>query len=190
MQLDTWGGATSAADYPDSLWQLDHMGRYFDQFSGHNSSNFTDAFYQQYDSLIDLYTEKFAKPGLALYQAAKPLLNPAQFSNPVDFNWYEIWHHEGRRARHGVSMMGPDYTHWHGTYEVAKHFYAKYIPELQELAEKHKDSTDAAKIKLDPLNKFLKEMGLGKVESLPSLKATRSSLPQETKVVVLDYQQG
>lgn len=51
-------------------------------------------------------------------------------------------------------------------------------------------STDAAKIKLDPLNKFLKEMGLGKVESLPSLKATRSSLPQETKVVVLDYQQG
>ena len=33
-------------------------------------------------------------------------------------------------------MMGPDYTHWHGTYEVAKHFYSKYIPELQELAEK------------------------------------------------------
>ncbi|NWF65172.1 MAG: MBL fold metallo-hydrolase [Chloroflexi bacterium] len=51
-------------------------------------------------------------------------------------------------------------------------------------------ATDAAKIKLDPLNKFLKEMGLGKVESLPSLKATRSSLPQETKVVTLDYQQG
>lgn len=51
-------------------------------------------------------------------------------------------------------------------------------------------ATDKAKVKLEPLNKFLKEMGLGKVESLPSLKATRSSLPQETKVVVLDYQQG
>ncbi|MBI2332118.1 MAG: MBL fold metallo-hydrolase, partial [Chloroflexi bacterium] len=51
-------------------------------------------------------------------------------------------------------------------------------------------ATDAVKVKLDPLSKFLKEMGLGKVESLPSLKATRSSLPQETKVVVLDYQQG
>lgn len=51
-------------------------------------------------------------------------------------------------------------------------------------------ATDAAKIKLDPLSKFLKEMGLGKTESLPSLKVTRSSLPQETKVVVLDYQQG
>ncbi len=22
-------------------------------------------------------------------------------------------------------MMGPDYTHWHGTYEVAKHFYSE-----------------------------------------------------------------
>jgi L-ascorbate metabolism protein UlaG (beta-lactamase superfamily) len=51
-------------------------------------------------------------------------------------------------------------------------------------------STDDAKIKLEPLGKFLKEMGLGKIESQPSLKATRSSLPQETKVVVLDYQQG
>ncbi len=51
-------------------------------------------------------------------------------------------------------------------------------------------ATDKAKVKLEPLSKFLKEMGLGKIESLPSLKATRSSLPQETKVVVLDYQQG
>jgi hypothetical protein len=42
-------------------------------------------------------------------------------------------------------MMGPDYTHWHGTYEVAKHFYSKYVPELQELVEKHKDSNDPAK---------------------------------------------
>ncbi|HOX57203.1 MAG TPA: multiheme c-type cytochrome [Candidatus Paceibacterota bacterium] len=107
-----------------------------------HNQHFVNSFYLQYDGLIELYHDKFAKPGLALYQAAKPLLRPAQFSNPIDFTWYEIWHHEGRRARHGVSMMGPDYTHWHGTYEVAKHFYAKYIPELQELAEKHHESSD------------------------------------------------
>ncbi len=110
----------------------------------HNQS-FTDAFYKQYDGLIDLYHEKFAKPGLALYEAVQPLLRPAQFSNPIDFTWYEIWHHEGRRARHGASMMGPDYTHWHGTYEVAKHFYSKYVPELEELIEKHQNSSDAKK---------------------------------------------
>lgn len=102
-----------------------------------HNQNFIEAFYKQYDGLIDLYHEKFAKPGLALYEAAGPLLRPAKFSNKIDFSWYEIWHHEGRRARHGVSMMGPDYTHWHGTYEVAKHFYTEFVPELQELAEKN-----------------------------------------------------
>lgn len=51
-------------------------------------------------------------------------------------------------------------------------------------------STPAAKVNLDSLNKFLKEMGLGKTESQPSLKITRSGLPAETKVIVLDYQKG
>ena len=110
-----------------------------------HNQHFANSFYKQYDGLIELYHEKFAKPGLALYAGAKPLLKPVQFSNPIDFTWYEIWHHEGRRARHGASMMGPDYTHWHGTYEVAKHFYSHYIPELQELIEHNKTATTPAK---------------------------------------------
>lgn len=48
--------------------------------------------------------------------------------------------------------------------------------------------TPAAKVPLDPLDKFLKEMGLHDADTLPSLKVTKSSLPDETKVVVLDYQ--
>jgi formate-dependent nitrite reductase cytochrome c552 subunit len=110
-----------------------------------HSEGFVDSFYLQYDSLIELYHEKFAKPGLALMSLAKPLLKPVPFGNKIDFIWYEIWHHEGRRARHGASMMGPDYTHWHGTYEIAKHFYTEFIPELEELAEKNLDSSDPAK---------------------------------------------
>lgn len=51
-------------------------------------------------------------------------------------------------------------------------------------------STPAAKLSLDSLNKFLKEMGLNKVEAQPSLKITRSGLPDETKVIVLEYQKG
>jgi len=72
-------------------------------------------------------------------------MKPVKFGNKIDFTWFEIWHHEGRRARHGASMMGPDYTHWHGTYEVAKHFYTKFIPELEELIEKGMKSSDAKK---------------------------------------------
>jgi L-ascorbate metabolism protein UlaG (beta-lactamase superfamily) len=51
-------------------------------------------------------------------------------------------------------------------------------------------STPATKVSLDSLNKFIKEMGLSKPEPQPSLKVTRSGLPSETHVVVLDYQKS
>ncbi|ABM81213.1 multiheme c-type cytochrome [Hyperthermus butylicus] len=39
-------------------------------------------------------------------------------TNPLDeymeIMWYYIWHHEGRRWRNGVFMMGPDFAHWFG----------------------------------------------------------------------------
>ena len=42
---------------------------------------------------------------------------------------------------------------------------------------------------LDSINKFLKEMGLTEVETLPSYKISSiGSLPEETQVVVLDHQ--
>jgi L-ascorbate metabolism protein UlaG (beta-lactamase superfamily) len=43
---------------------------------------------------------------------------------------------------------------------------------------------------LEPLSKFLKEMGLNEVQTQPSLKINNSSLPEETQVIVLDYQRG
>ncbi len=49
-------------------------------------------------------------------------------------------------------------------------------------------ATADVKLSLDSLNKFVKEMGLGKPQAEPSLKVTRSGLPEETHVVVLDYQ--
>lgn len=49
-------------------------------------------------------------------------------------------------------------------------------------------ATPACNIPLDSLSKFLKEMGLSEVATQPSLKITKSSLPEETQVIVLDYQ--
>jgi len=102
-------------------------------------------FYLQYDEIIKLYHEKFAEPGLALYNLARPLLKPVVFGNKIDFTWFELWHHEGRRLRHGASMMGPDFAHWHGAYEVAKHFYGEYIPRLEELAARSLAQSDPNK---------------------------------------------
>ena len=110
-----------------------------------HNSNYVDGFYVQYDALLDLYHEKFANPGLELMAVAKPLLKPAKFSNKIDWIWFELWHHEGRRARHGASMMGPDITHWHGTYEIAKHFYVKFVPELEHLIKDGQLSDDPKK---------------------------------------------
>jgi hypothetical protein len=112
-----------------------------------HSEDHTDKFYIQYDALIELYNEKYAKPGKALMAAAKPLLKPAKFSNKVEWTWFELWHHEGRRARMAASMQAPDYTHWHGTYDLAKHFYTKMVPELEDLVNENLDSKDPKKAK-------------------------------------------
>ena len=112
-----------------------------------HNTNWVEGFYVQYDGLVNLYNEKFAKPGVELYKLAKPLRPyKAAFSHEIDWIWFEIWHHEGRRARHGASMMAPDYTHWHGTYEIARHWYVKFIPVLKKLAKAAKESGDPAKI--------------------------------------------
>jgi L-ascorbate metabolism protein UlaG (beta-lactamase superfamily) len=47
-----------------------------------------------------------------------------------------------------------------------------------------------ANFKLAPLSKFLKEMGLGEIPPQPSLKVSTSSIPEETRVVVLSYQRS
>jgi L-ascorbate metabolism protein UlaG (beta-lactamase superfamily) len=41
--------------------------------------------------------------------------------------------------------------------------------------------------RLQPVDKFLKEMGLVPMPSQPELKITKASLPEETQVVILDY---
>ena len=104
-----------------------------------HGQRFVEGFYRQFDGVVNLYDEKFAKPAKAIVGILKKnnsFKNKAKFSNEVEWIWWEIWHHEGRRARHGASMMGPDYTWWHGIYEVAKHFYMKFIPAVRKLEDK------------------------------------------------------
>ncbi|MBD3298091.1 MAG: hypothetical protein GF341_05495, partial [candidate division Zixibacteria bacterium] len=105
-------------------------------FNCHDNT-FVDNFYQQFDDLVVLYNEKFAKPAKQIMDdlTADGVLNPdAPFEHDVQWVFWELWHHEGRRARHGASMMGPDYTHWHGMYEVAKHFYQEFLPAVVHAA--------------------------------------------------------
>ena len=95
-------------------------------------------FYKQLDDVVYLYNDKFAKPGVEIVKMLKAdkIWKNTGFQNKLGFIWFEIWHHEGRRARMAAAMFAPDYTHWHGFYEIARHFYHKFLPEVQKMADK------------------------------------------------------
>jgi len=94
-------------------------------------------FYKQYDELVTLYNKKFGKPGKKIVDMLKKdgIWKNSGFQNKLGYAWFEVWHHEGRRARMGAAMHAPDYTHWHGLYEVGQHFYHKFLPEVQKMAD-------------------------------------------------------
>jgi hypothetical protein len=117
----------------------------------------TGHFYQ-FDAVVELYNEKFAKPAtelIKLVREKKLLENPANFSNKIEWTYWELWHHEGRRARHGASMMGPDYTWWHGMYEVAQHFYFKLLPEAREFKDPDVDAWIDKLVEEDEMHSWL-----------------------------------
>jgi hypothetical protein len=99
-------------------------------------------FYTQFDNLVNLYNDKFGAPSTTLMKlvtAKKLIPTDVQFTTKIEFTYYLLWHHEGRRARHGAAMMGPDYTQWHGMFEVSQRFYTEFIPELKELIKESKE---------------------------------------------------
>ncbi|MCI0652602.1 MAG: hydroxylamine oxidoreductase [Planctomycetes bacterium] len=103
-----------------------------------HTSDYVANFYKQYDDFVILYNEKFGKAGQKIMAALEQegLISKAQFDDAIEWTWFYLWHHEGRRARHGASMMAPDYAHWHGMYEVAERFYQGLIPQAREIAER------------------------------------------------------
>jgi hypothetical protein len=113
-----------------------------------HTGEYVDAFYKQYDDFVINYNEKFAKPGQKIMDSLREneLITPIEFDEKIEWTWFYLWHHEGRRARHGASMMAPDYAHWHGMYEVAERFYQELVPEARELADHAEEGgdTDAA----------------------------------------------
>ena len=61
----------------------------------------------------------------------KDLLDKSRFFDErLEVEFYELWHHEGRRARMGAAMMAPDYSWWHGFYECKKR-YNNFMEECQ-----------------------------------------------------------
>lgn len=123
-----------------------------------HQKRFVNGHYYQYDALVLLYNEKFAKPATDIYDMImqKGLReNKTSFSNEIDWQYWELWHHEGRRARMGASMMAPDYAWWHGIYDVAHNFYFKFIPTAIEIGDKEVRMYIKKLLAEDPMHTWL-----------------------------------
>jgi hypothetical protein len=100
-----------------------------------------DMHYDDLDNVVQEYNEVYFKPANAKMKELwdKGLVDPSRkLDEKIEFEYYELWHHEGRRARMGAAMMGPDYAWWHGFYYLKKRFtgFMKAANHMLETGEK------------------------------------------------------
>ena len=105
----------------------------------------TDDHFVRLDKNVEEYNEVYFKPAKKmlddLYE--KGLLDKTRFFDErLEVEYYELWHHEGRRARFGAAMMAPDYAWWHGFYECKKR-YSNFMEEARELIKHNKKAYKA-----------------------------------------------
>ena len=109
-----------------------------------HSQGWTDGHFERFEAAIENYNETYFKPMKKivdeLYEK-KLLSKEKNLDETIEIEMYELWHHEGRRARFGAAMMAPDYTWWHGFYEMKKRCMT-----IEELAEQLIKSGKPAKV--------------------------------------------
>jgi len=90
-----------------------------------HSHTWTDDHFTNLENVVRNYNDLYYRPMKKLIDSlydAKLLSRKKYFDEELEWEFYELWHHEGRRARMGAAMMAPDYAWWHGFYEL-KHRY-------------------------------------------------------------------
>ncbi len=105
-----------------------------------HSRIWTDEHFMNLDRAVTNYNENYFKPIKevidSLYE--DELLSKKQyFDEDIEWEFYELWHHEGRRARMGAAMMAPDYAWWHGFYKL-KHRFNHILKASDDLRKKGK----------------------------------------------------
>lgn len=86
-----------------------------------HNKNFIASFYTDADKLV-LRVNELVEEGNAVVKPLRDakLITDVQFDEMIEFANYELWHHWGRTTKFGAWMQGPDYTQWHGAYEMVK----------------------------------------------------------------------
>ncbi|MES9843445.1 MAG: multiheme c-type cytochrome [Candidatus Sedimenticola sp. PURPLELP] len=107
-----------------------------------HGKDFVKGSMRQFDNVVKLYNDKFGRPAqaimLELYD--KGLLTPTPFDEPLEYTYWELWHDEGARARHGAAMFSPNHTWWEGMYQVGRNFYSRFLPQVRQVAGDQADA--------------------------------------------------
>ena len=90
-----------------------------------HSSRHTDGFFAQGDKAVKLYNVAYWAPAKKMHDELneKGLLKENPWNDEFQITFYHLWHHQGRRARQGAMMGGPDWAHWHGFFELQQDIY-------------------------------------------------------------------
>jgi len=95
-----------------------------------HNKNWIEDFYNDADAATEAVNEWVRESDDIMAPVKEAgLLTPEAFDEPIDFVYFDLWHHWGRTTKFGSWMQGPDYTQWHGAYEVLRE-----LAELEEMA--------------------------------------------------------
>ncbi|MDH5506316.1 MAG: multiheme c-type cytochrome [Anaerolineae bacterium] len=103
-----------------------------------HNKNFITAFYEDADLLVVAVNDWVLESRAIIKPLqTRGLLTADPFDEPIDFVFFDLWHHWGRTAKFGAWMQSPDYTQWHGAYEILRE-----LAELREMVEQKLHEAD------------------------------------------------
>jgi hypothetical protein len=80
---------------------------------------FIDREYEKADSITAYVTAKVQETSDILTGLVNDgIITKTPFATQISFDAFDLWHYDGRTAKFGAYMQGPDFTQWHGIYPL------------------------------------------------------------------------
>jgi len=102
-----------------------------------HTAKLVDRIYAEGGAVVDATNEKMLAAKAIMESLQQDgLLSSTNFSQPIQFAYFDLWHYYGRTAKHGAFMGGADFVQWHGNYPILQHM-VEMKAEAQRLREEH-----------------------------------------------------
>lgn len=96
-----------------------------------HTRNVVERVYREAEAVVASTNDKVADIKAVVAALHKDgLLSDKPFADPIDFEYFDLWHYDGRTSKHGAFMGGADFVQWHGNYPILKH-----TVEIKRMAE-------------------------------------------------------